>query len=62
MRPKLKEEDSEITKMSIPMLNYYQDAEGYIDGLEGFISHKFTCSRFDNKKQICNCGLDKLLK
>ena len=31
MRPKLKEEDSEITKMSIFMLNYYQDAEAHID-------------------------------
>ena len=34
MRPKLQEEDSEITKMSIPMLNYYQGAEAHIDKQE----------------------------
>ncbi len=34
MRPKLQEEDSEITKMSIFMLNYYQDAEAHIDKME----------------------------
>ncbi len=34
MRPKLKEESQEIDKMSIPVLNYYQDAEAHIDELE----------------------------
>ncbi len=38
MRPKLEEEDSEITKMSIFMLNYYQDAEARFDKLEELLT------------------------
>ncbi len=34
MRPKLKEESTEIDKMSVHMLNYYQDAEAHFDELE----------------------------
>ncbi len=45
MRPKLEEEDSEITKMSIPMLNYYQDAEAHIDKLEQKMKDYMKCNR-----------------
>lgn len=52
-------------KMKHP-INIYEFADEYAKAenkeLKQFTSHKVTCSIFDNKKGICNCGLDELLK
>ena len=47
MRPKLKEESQEIDKMSVAMLNYYQDAEAHIDELEWLLKHVMKTATFE---------------
>ena len=54
MRPKLQEEDSEITKMSIFMLNYYQDAEAHIDKLEKALNKIHKSMVFMNHEYWAN--------
>ena len=51
MRPKLEEEDSEITKMSYPMLNYYQDAEAHIDKMEARMSVIISNNKIKTSKR-----------
>ena len=53
MRPKLKEEGQEIDKMSVHILNYYQDAEAHIDELEKDVD------KLDNLEQLCNLIVDE---